>query len=160
MSLQMSQRTTFHPSLGDLLEEDPLAQWKAYYSLLVSAVPGLGGNAECAFQFVSPERTADWWDDPALAVDVIDTKPATGGAFYAAGSSAISDNYSQFLNALQTEDPNVKKAIDAYDKAADANALTMSMSGNLAEDYKNWKNGQGNPLNVSMLKGTRTDNTW
>lgn len=160
MSVQTPQSMTLRPPLSEVLEEDPLAQWRAYYSLLVSAVPGLGGSADCAFQFVSPERTADWWADPALAVEVIDTKPATGGAFYAAGSSAISDNYAQFLNALQTDDPNVKKAIDAYDQAAEADALTMSMNGNLAEDFKSWKNGQGNPLTISIVKDTRLDNTW
>lgn len=161
MKGQTTQQMTLHPTLGDLLADDPLAQWKAYYSLLVSAVPGLAGNAECAFQFVSPERTADWWEDPALAVDLIDTKPATGGAFYAAGSTAISDNYAQFLGALNAEnDDNVKMAIEAYKQAVENDAFPMSMGGNLAEDFKNWKNGQGNPLYISIVKDTKTDNTW
>lgn len=157
MSRQTAIRPSTRPALGELLEDDPLAQWKAYYSLLVSAVPGLGGNGECAFQFMSPERTADWWEDNNMAVDLIDTKPATGGAFYAAGSTAISDNYAQFLNALETDDPNVAKAIAAYDNAT---TLNMNMNGNLAEDYINWKNGQGNPLYISILNGTKVDNTW
>ncbi len=149
-------------SFGDMLADDPLAEWKAFYSLMVSAVPGLQGSDQYAFQFTNPERGADWWKEgQEKDLDqLIDDKPASSGAFYGPGVSTISQNYELFLLAIESEDPSLKKAIERYDKALDEDNLTMSLDGNLESDLESWRRGEGNILDITITKDTKVDHQW
>jgi hypothetical protein len=163
MSLtQIAPKSRIGVTLGEILAEDPLAQWKAFYSLLVSAVPGLQGNEQYAFQFTNPERGADWWQEGQTSslINLIDSKPVTG-AFYGPGVSNTSDNYDLFLNAIDNEDDtSLKLARERFNKALEDDALKMGMEGDLKKDLESWRRGEGNPLDVTITKSTKLDNQW
>lgn len=156
-------RVSARPSLSEALSaDDPLAQWKAFYSLLVSAVPGLQSDEQYAFQFTNPERGADWYkENRGSGVEtLVDAKPASSGAFYGPGVSTISDNYDMLLNAIKGEDPSLEKARERFEKALEEDKLTMSLDGDLAADLESWKKGEGNPLDITITRSTKIDHQW
>jgi hypothetical protein len=110
------------PLLSEMLAEDPLAEWKAFYSLMVSAVPGLQGSEQYAFQFTNPERGADWWKEGQErdAVTLIDAKPQSSGAFYGPGVTTISDN-SEFNRRRRSFATESKREIRRSPDARPAN---------------------------------------
>lgn len=162
------ENSTFVPgtSLGTATQnEDPLAQWKALYSLLASALPGLQGSLNYAFQFSNPEMGANWWQESSKVQETLlaDAKPSGPGAFYAPGATLISQNYGLFLNAIidgEKPDRSLVRARENYDIAEDENRLNMSIEGDLNSDLEQWRLGQGNKLNISLSRDTKIDYEW
>lgn len=149
--------------LGELVEgEDPLAQWRALYSLLVSAVPGLGGEEGYAFQFANPEIGAGWYEPSGRAQEeeLADAKPASSGAFYGPGATRVSQNFELFLYAIRGEDRALRRAKENYEAALSAGELASGVLGDLAHDLQRWRLGEGNTFEVGITKDTRIDHRW
>jgi hypothetical protein len=163
----MSDRTASNAgrvSLGDLVsEEDPLAQWKALYSLMVSTVPGLQGDESYAFQFANPEIGADWWAESGQDQRkfLADAKPIATGGFYSPGASLVSENYGLLLFSIENStDQSLVRARADYNAAMDADQVAMGILGDLASDLDHWRLGEGNVFELKLTKDTRIDHTW
>lgn len=149
--------------LGDLVrKEDPLAQWRALYSLLVQAMPGLVGSEGYAFQFANPEIGAGWHEPSRRGQEeeLADAKPASSGAFYGPGATRVSQNFELFLDAIRGGDRALRRARQNYEAALSAGELSSGILGDLAGDLRRWRLGEGNAFEVAITKDTKIDHRW